>query len=49
MKVNISNNNKRILTEFYNNSCFYSSFIFLTNIIVAYYSNITYFSFVVIL
>jgi hypothetical protein len=49
MGVNISNYKKRMFTEFYNNSCFYSSFIFLTNIIIAYHLKYYVFSFIFVL
>jgi hypothetical protein len=49
MRVNISKYNKQIINEFYDNSCFYSSFVFLSNIIIAYYFKYYVFSFLFVL
>lgn len=49
MKVNISNNMKPLIQEFYDNSCFYSSFVFVSNIIIAYSFKYYLFSFLFIL
>ena len=49
MEVNISNNMKPLIQEFYNNSCFYSSFVFLSNIIIAYHFKYYIFSFLFLL
>jgi len=49
MGVNISKYKKKIINEFIDNSCFYSSFIFLTNIIIAYHFKYYVFSFLFVL
>ena len=40
---------KPLIQEFYNNSCFYSSFVFLSNIIIAYHFKYYIFSFLFVL
>ena len=49
MELNVSNNMKPLIQEFYDNSCFYSIFVFVSNIIIAYYLKYYLFSFLFIL